>query len=159
MDPNVDYWQVPSAKPPEGVTPNFVNPKSIGNHQTVTNIVVLVVMIVVVLLRIWTRAFIVKSVGYDDCTWEESSLIIKETLTDTIDRGHDRLSCRLYHSHCSLPGASQPGHGSSFVRHSAGSVLTSFLTHVSHRLGLIQLLDALHQARHHVALPPHFPHR
>lgn len=68
MDPNVDYWQVPSAKPPNGITPNFVDPPSIGHRQTATNIVVLIVMIVVVLLRLYTRIFIVKSVGYDDCT-------------------------------------------------------------------------------------------
>lgn len=67
MDPNVDYWQVPSAKPPNGTTPNFVNPPSIGYRQTVTNIVVLVIMIIVVLLRLYTRIFIVKSIGYDDC--------------------------------------------------------------------------------------------
>lgn len=72
MDPNVDYWQVPSAKPPNGITPNFVDPPSIGHRQTATNIVVLIVMIVVVLLRLYTRIFIVKSVGYDDCTWRVS---------------------------------------------------------------------------------------
>ncbi|KAI4716465.1 hypothetical protein E4T48_07378 [Aureobasidium sp. EXF-10727] len=66
MDPNVDYWQVPAAKPPNGITPNFINPPSIGYQQTATNIAVLVIMIVVVMLRLYTRIFIVKSVGYDD---------------------------------------------------------------------------------------------
>jgi hypothetical protein len=68
MDPNVDYWKVPAATPPDGITPNFVNPPSVGYQQTTTNIVVLVIMIIVVLLRLYTRIFIVKSFGYDDCT-------------------------------------------------------------------------------------------
>jgi hypothetical protein len=68
MDPNVDYWEVPAATPPDGITPNFVDPPSVGYQQTTTNIVVLVIMIIVVLLRLYTRIFIVKSFGYDDCT-------------------------------------------------------------------------------------------
>ncbi|CAD0112956.1 unnamed protein product [Aureobasidium uvarum] len=75
MDPNVDYWQVPSAKPPNGTTPNFINPPSIGYQQTATNIAVLVIMIVVVMLRLYTRIFIVKSVGYDDWAMIVSLLI------------------------------------------------------------------------------------
>jgi len=66
-DPNIDYWQVPAATPPNGTTSNFVNPPSVGNRQTITNIITLIIMIVVVLLRLYTRIFIVKSVGYDDC--------------------------------------------------------------------------------------------
>ena len=50
-----------------GTTSNFVNPPSVGNRQTITNIITLIIMIVVVLLRLYTRIFIVKSVGYDDC--------------------------------------------------------------------------------------------
>ncbi|KAI5236360.1 hypothetical protein E4T43_08692 [Aureobasidium subglaciale] len=66
MDPNVDYSQVPSATPPNGTLSNFIDPPSIGYQQTATNIVVLIIMIIVVLLRLYTRIFIVKSVGYDD---------------------------------------------------------------------------------------------
>ncbi|KAH0386879.1 hypothetical protein KCU92_g2262, partial [Aureobasidium melanogenum] len=74
-DPNVDYWQVPAAKPPNGITPNFVDPPSIGHRQTATNIVVLIIMIIVVLLRLYTRIFIVKSVGYDDWAMIASLLV------------------------------------------------------------------------------------
>jgi hypothetical protein len=69
MDPTVDYWTVPAATPPHGIIPNFIDPPSIGYRQTTTNIVVLVIMIVVVALRLYTRIFIVKSFGYDDCTY------------------------------------------------------------------------------------------
>lgn len=68
MDHNQNLWLVPAATPPNGTIPNFVNPPSIGYQQTMTNIVVLVIMIIVVALRLYTRIFIVKSFGYDDCT-------------------------------------------------------------------------------------------
>ncbi|CAD0024878.1 unnamed protein product [Aureobasidium pullulans] len=74
-DPNIDYWQVPAATPPNGTTSNFVNPPSVGNRQTITNIITLIIMIVVVLLRLYTRIFIVKSVGYDDWAMIVSLLI------------------------------------------------------------------------------------
>jgi hypothetical protein len=76
MDPNVDYWNVPAATPPNGTIPNFINPPSIGHRQTKTNIVVLVIMIIVVFLRLYTRIFIVKSFGYDDCTYKSIYLLV-----------------------------------------------------------------------------------
>jgi hypothetical protein len=76
MDPTIDYWNVPAATPPNGTISNFVNPPNIGYRQTTTNIVVLVIMIIVVFLRLYTRIFIVKSFGYDDCTYESIRLLL-----------------------------------------------------------------------------------
>jgi hypothetical protein len=81
MDPNVDYWNVPAATPPNGTISNFVDPPNIGYRQTTTNIVVLVIMVIVVLLRLYTRIFIVKSFGYDDCTYESTPLRVLKYAT------------------------------------------------------------------------------
>jgi hypothetical protein len=76
MDPTIDYWNVPAATPPNGTIPNFVNPPNIGYRQTTTNIVVLVIMIIVVFLRLYTRIFIVRSFGYDDCMYQSVHLLV-----------------------------------------------------------------------------------
>jgi hypothetical protein len=89
MDPTVDYWNVPAATPPNGTIPNFVDPPNIGYRQTTTNIVVLVIMIIVVFLRLYTRIFIVKSFGYDDCTYESIGLLVLNHATYVAIEMHD----------------------------------------------------------------------
>lgn len=60
-------WDTPVRSPPEGVTSNLINPSSIAGHATACNIVCAVVVIILVVLRMYTRIFVVKSVGCDDC--------------------------------------------------------------------------------------------
>lgn len=99
MDSSVDYWQVPAATAPNGTTSNLINPPSIGYRQTATNIVVLVIMIVIVMLRLYTRAFIVKSIGYDDCkSWPSSLFLhavpaVNDILPCAIDQHLDLSKC------------------------------------------------------------------
>jgi hypothetical protein len=55
------------APPPPGVTPNFVHPESIAYHITITLAVCLVLCTCVLLLRLYTRYFITRMLGVDDC--------------------------------------------------------------------------------------------
>jgi hypothetical protein len=58
--------------PPPGVTPNFAHPESRGYRITLTLIVCLVLCTGVVLLRLYTRYFITRMVGADDCKYPNS---------------------------------------------------------------------------------------
>jgi hypothetical protein len=60
------------ARPPPGVTPNFAHPESRGYRITLTLIVCLVLCTGVVLLRLYTRYFITRMVGADDCKYLNS---------------------------------------------------------------------------------------
>ena len=53
--------------PPEGVTPNFVNPYSIQPALIGTLVAALSVSTIFVFLRMYTKLFIRKSTGLEDC--------------------------------------------------------------------------------------------
>lgn len=53
--------------PPPGVTPNFTNPLSNQNKIIDVNIAGLVFVLVFFAMRIYTRTFITRSLGWDDC--------------------------------------------------------------------------------------------
>lgn len=58
---------LPAAQPPPGVKPNFVNPESCGTAVVIGLAIPSAVMSIVVLLRLYTKAYIVRSLSWDDC--------------------------------------------------------------------------------------------
>ena len=58
---------VPAAAPPLGVTSNFVNAHSDAIYFTTTCFALLAISTLMVLARFYTRIFILRSVGTDDC--------------------------------------------------------------------------------------------
>ncbi|KAI9781018.1 MAG: hypothetical protein M1835_004374 [Candelina submexicana] len=54
--------------PPPGVVPNFVNPTHRTGAAIACNVVCLTLALVFVGLRLWTKTFIIRSVGRDDFT-------------------------------------------------------------------------------------------
>lgn len=59
--------RVPAIDPPPGVIPNFVNPESRMQGLIVTAICFTVIAGICVCLRMYTRMFLTRSVGWDDC--------------------------------------------------------------------------------------------
>jgi hypothetical protein len=55
------------APPPPGVTANFDHPESIGYRLAIALAVCLVLATCVLLLRLYTRYFIIHIIGADDC--------------------------------------------------------------------------------------------
>ena len=53
--------------PPQGVTPNFVNPVSRKDEVLVGAPILLAFTLVVVAARVSIRVFIIHSMGWDDC--------------------------------------------------------------------------------------------
>jgi hypothetical protein len=60
------------ARPPPGVTPNFAHPESRGYRISITLVVCLVLCTGVVLVRLYTRYFITRMIGADDCKYPNS---------------------------------------------------------------------------------------
>ena len=65
----------PALKPPPGVIPNFDNPAGVQGEIFATLIVCLVVSTIFVWSRLYTRYFIIKSQGWDDCNVFAVSLL------------------------------------------------------------------------------------
>ena len=57
----------PGLQPPAGIIPNFVNPPSLENVQIAAAVVCLVLATLTTLLRMYTKMFIIKAVGWEDC--------------------------------------------------------------------------------------------
>lgn len=64
----------PAGTPPAGVTPNFDNPPNLNNTFLVGTLVLcLSFATVAVLIRLYTKLFLIRSVAYEDCKTYSSS--------------------------------------------------------------------------------------
>ncbi|KAF1996574.1 hypothetical protein P154DRAFT_498471 [Amniculicola lignicola CBS 123094] len=67
LDPSkIDPTKYPAAVPPPGVVPNLVNPVSRAHATIIFNAVFTAFMLVFVVMRMYTKAFVVKQFGWDD---------------------------------------------------------------------------------------------
>jgi hypothetical protein len=67
MDPSkMDLSKTPAAMPPPGVRPNFVNPESRAHGSIIACATLTAIMLVFLVLRMNTKIFILKQVGWDD---------------------------------------------------------------------------------------------
>lgn len=57
----------PAMLPPEGVTPNFVDPYTLGPIFVIVSSVLITIMMIFVVVRIYTRIFINRKLYWDDC--------------------------------------------------------------------------------------------
>jgi hypothetical protein len=64
----------PAMTTPPGETPNFVNPPSLHVYLYVTLVLGLFFSTITLAARIYTKAFIIRSLGWDDCTCRASML-------------------------------------------------------------------------------------
>lgn len=53
--------------PPPGVTPNFVNPDSLHTEWVLTISICLVFPTIFIILRMYTKLILIKSLGWEDC--------------------------------------------------------------------------------------------
>lgn len=67
LPPGIDLSKIPLMKPPPGMTSNFINPSSIGNAIIIVNVIFVTLMFGFVTLRIYTKGFLSRSLGLDDC--------------------------------------------------------------------------------------------
>ena len=58
---------IPALNPPYGVIPDFVHPATRINITLIPCAGIVAVTILFVILRIYTKLYIIQSVGWDDC--------------------------------------------------------------------------------------------
>lgn len=64
---DIDLSQIPAYPPPPGVVSNFVNPPSLATAIIVTSSVMVGVMVLCVAARMYAKAVVTHTVGWDDC--------------------------------------------------------------------------------------------
>ena len=57
----------PAGTPPAGIQPNFDHPANLNTVIYVTKTIALILATLAVFIRIYTRHFLLRSMGYDDC--------------------------------------------------------------------------------------------
>lgn len=60
-------YNFPAMPPPVGMKSNFIDPPTLGPRLAALNAIFLTLMLIVVSGRIYARAIVTHSVGYDDC--------------------------------------------------------------------------------------------
>lgn len=71
IPPGVSISELPALRPPLGVMPNFIDPKSQAPGVMLANGIITAVMLVFVLLRVYTKAFLTKAIFWEDGTYDE----------------------------------------------------------------------------------------
>lgn len=94
MDPTA-----PALPPPLGVQSNFENPESQSHITVIPCAVIVGIMIILVFIRMYTKVYILKSLGWDDCMSACASEIPTFVLTDL----------RYMHLCCSKEDLAIPG--------------------------------------------------
>lgn len=75
LDPAI-LATLPAMMPPPGVTPNFVNPKSLAPAPAIVIYVTFPLMVLFLLLRVYARFRIGHSFGADDCKSASNLLVL-----------------------------------------------------------------------------------
>ncbi len=63
----MDFSNIPAAAPPPGMVSNFSDPKTLSTSLIVLNAIFLSIMLIVVGARLYSRAFLSRAIGWDDC--------------------------------------------------------------------------------------------
>ena len=63
-----DLLNGPAAAPPSGIAPNFVNPENNYVYFVLTIVLTVTISTLALLMRIYTKNFIIRKVGWEDCT-------------------------------------------------------------------------------------------
>lgn len=64
---DVDLTKIPALNPPPGVAPDFVDPATRANLTLISCAAIVAVMILFVMLRMYTKIYVIQTTGWDDC--------------------------------------------------------------------------------------------
>ena len=62
----------PAQEPPVGAVPNFKDPSNLNNYLIWALVLCVFVATLTLFLRLYTKAFIIRSIAYEDCKWNVS---------------------------------------------------------------------------------------
>lgn len=66
IPPGTDLSKLPALAPPHGVVPNFIDPESRAHAVLVGSGIITAITLIFVILRFYTKAFVMKAVGWED---------------------------------------------------------------------------------------------
>lgn len=69
IPPGTDLTGMPAAEPPPGIDANFVDPENRGPAYIAVSAVCMALALSFVLVRLWTRLFVLKNPWWDDCEY------------------------------------------------------------------------------------------
>ena len=69
LPPNLDLAQLPAGRPPQGTSSNFINPVTLKTPVVAINVVFLSLATLFVILRLYTRRFLNRALGPEDCVY------------------------------------------------------------------------------------------
>ena len=75
-----DINSIPAMQPPPGVIPNFDNPESMHPYVLGVAIGTIAVMVIAISIRVYTKAFIMRDMKWEECTWHHLKHMIYNTL-------------------------------------------------------------------------------
>ena len=67
LPPGIDLSMIALQQPPPGVEQNLVNPESTANTAIAVTVLFTVIMFVFVCVRMYTKVFVSRARGWDDC--------------------------------------------------------------------------------------------
>jgi len=67
MNSTFDINDIPAMVPPPGVQPNFDNPETLHDPMLSTAIITTILLVTVVGVRIFTKAYIMRDMKLEDC--------------------------------------------------------------------------------------------
>ena len=67
LPPGTDLSKVALQEPPPGVEQNLVNPESTANTAIAVTVLFTILMFVFVCMRMYTKLFVSRAWGWDDC--------------------------------------------------------------------------------------------
>lgn len=81
MDPTqlpagANLSQLPAGLPPKGIHPNFTSPPTLKAPVVTVNVAFLAIATLFVCLRLYTRKFIGRGLGSEDCDYDEFALSV-----------------------------------------------------------------------------------
>ncbi|KAK3688814.1 hypothetical protein B0T22DRAFT_480049 [Podospora appendiculata] len=100
------FDDVPGGPPPQGITPNFINPPSQARDLLVVDFVFVALMLLAVSIRLFVRRRLTKSWGWDD---SESPILDLESDPEHWDMDQELTSARFRYLH--FCGMTKIGYG------------------------------------------------
>jgi hypothetical protein len=80
----IDYSKIPLVPPPPGVTPNLIDPPSLAPTILITGIVFLILATSFFLVRAYSKLWISRNWGMDDCEFLCFSRLLKDLSSSSL---------------------------------------------------------------------------
>lgn len=135
----------PATQAPDGRVSNLIDPTGVGYRITITNIVCIVLFMIVVVVRLFTRIFLNRSFGHDDCKRSSSSCHLLEWPTDIQSSTHPFCYCIVLGHYGRLPMDGVTWIRQTSLGRTAGRLFTQLSARLAHSSRTLLGMHAHHE--------------